>query len=202
MIPRRYLIFPSPCMLPAEAPDGSERRFPTVEAVRWILKAKDGRLGYDSLRQPKSGDRTRIGDMMRKDLQPFEYFLLAGIHFFQREPSLLSTVLGSNVAVSLWDQKKKYGGMANFLYPSANVRESATAQYGNVAVRHLINMFLEEGAKEQDIKAQIFGGSVTRTGWRQVARENIRVAKKMLTKFQNRDYFRRCGRTDGTKDCL
>jgi chemotaxis protein CheD len=123
--------------------------------------------------------------MNERDLQLFEFFLLPGYIFFNGEPSLLSTVLGSNVAVSLWDQKKKQGGMANFLYPSTKSGQSATSQYGNVAVQHLINMFLEEGTKQKDIKAQIFGGSTSEASeCIQIARENILVAKKALVKFR------------------
>lgn len=123
--------------------------------------------------------------MNERNLQLFEFFLLPGYIFFNAEPSLLSTVLGSNVAVSLWDQKKKLGGMANFLYPSTKSSQSATSQYGNVAVQHLINMFLEEGTKQKDIKAQIFGGSTREAKeCMQVARENILVAKKTLMKFR------------------
>lgn len=119
--------------------------------------------------------------MNEGDLKLFEFLLLPGYVFFNAEPSLLSTVLGSNVAVALWDQKKKHGGMANFLYPTTKSSQSATSQYGNVAVQHLITMFLEEGTKQKDIKAQIFGGSTRESKeCRQVARENIQVAKKVL----------------------
>lgn len=123
--------------------------------------------------------------MNERGYQRCEYLLRPGYIFFNAEPSLLSTVLGSNVAVSIWDKNKKHGGMANFLYPSTRTRQSATPQYGNVAVLHLIKMFLEEGTKRQDIKAQIFGGS-TRDSEEciKVARENILVAKKVLMKFR------------------
>jgi chemotaxis protein CheD len=123
--------------------------------------------------------------MNGRDLQLYEFLLLPGYIYFNAEPSLLSTVLGSNVAVSLWDQKKKQGGMANYLYPSAKPGQTTTAQYGNVAIQHLITMFLEEGAKQKDLKAQIFGGSTREAKeCRQVARENILVAKRVLTKFR------------------
>lgn len=122
--------------------------------------------------------------MDKPDIQLFEYFLRPGYVVFNAEPSILSTVLGSNVAVSLWDQKKKYGGMANFLYPVAKVREGATAQYGNVAIRCLVGMLLEEGVMQKDMKAQIFGGSRTDSAeGAKVARENIQTAKRILMKF-------------------
>ncbi len=119
--------------------------------------------------------------MKKNDAQLFDYFLAPGYIFFNVAPSLLSTVLGSSVAVSLWDRKNKYGGMANFLYPAVESPAAATSRYGNVAVRHLIKMFLEEGTDQKDLQAQIFGGSTTSSleGAR-VARENILVARKIL----------------------
>lgn len=122
--------------------------------------------------------------MGESDIQLFEYYLLTGYIFLNPEPSLISTVVGTSVAVSLWDQNKNYGGMANYLYPYAKVRETATSQYGNVAVRYLLKMLMEAGTKEQDIKAQIFGGAETSApGGKKIARDNIRVVKNILRKF-------------------
>ncbi len=122
--------------------------------------------------------------MSEGEIQFFEYYLLAGYIFLNAEPSLISTVVGSSVAVALWDPKKKYGGMAHYLYPFTKVREAATSQYGNVAVRYLIKMLAQEGTKEKDIKAQIFGGAETLSPeGTKIARENIGVAKSTLQKF-------------------
>lgn len=119
--------------------------------------------------------------MFDKDIVLFEYFLLPGYIFLNVEPSLISTVLGSNVAVSLWDQKKKRGGMANYLYPDCGAGQIATARYGNVAIRHLARMLMREGAKKKDIKAQIFGGA--ETGEQEcihIARRNVSMARKTM----------------------
>ncbi|MCG6534966.1 MAG: chemotaxis protein CheD [Syntrophales bacterium LBB04] len=119
------------------------------------------------------------------DIPLYEYYLPSGFIYLNAEPSLISTVVGSSVAVSLWDQKKKCGGMANYLYPLINNKMAATSQYGNVAVRHLIKMFLEEGTKGRDIKAQIFGGAETASpDGAKIARENVRVARNIFNKFK------------------
>lgn len=97
------------------------------------------------------------------------------------EPTRISTVLGSGVAVSIWDSKKKYGGMANYLYPSAEKRPEMTAMYGNVAVRCLIGMFLESGSQAKNMRAQIFGGAGNASlECVKAARENIRIARSIL----------------------
>ena len=119
--------------------------------------------------------------MKEKDIQLYEYLLLPGYIFMSHEPTLISTVLGSGVAVSIWDSKKKYGGMTNYLYPRAAKRAEMTALYGNVAVQCLINMFLEAGSQVKNMKAQIFGGARSASvECVKEGRENIRVAKVIL----------------------
>ncbi len=119
--------------------------------------------------------------MKTKDIQPYEYLLLPGYIFMSHEPTLISTVLGSGVAISLWDSKKKYGGMTNYLYPRAEKRTEMTAMYGNVAVKCLIDMFFEAGSQAKNIKAQVFGGAgCASVECVTMGRENIRVARSIL----------------------
>ncbi|MCK9363686.1 MAG: chemotaxis protein CheD [Syntrophales bacterium] len=123
--------------------------------------------------------------MFNKDVVLFEYLLLPGYIFLNAEPSLISTVLGSNVAVSLWDQNKKRGGMANYLYPDCGVGDAATSRYGNVAIRHLARMLVQEGTKRKDIKAQIFGGAETEEReCIRIARRNVSIAKKIMLELR------------------
>ena len=123
--------------------------------------------------------------MFGKEVTLCEYMLLPGYIFLNPEPSLISTVLGSNVAVSLWDEKRKCGGMTNYLYPENGSDEPARAWYGNVAIKHLARMLVEEGAKRRDIKAQIFGGAATDDrNCIEIARRNVLVAKKMILELR------------------
>jgi len=110
-----------------------------------------------------------------------EYFLLPGYIFLSQEPYLISTVVGSSVAVTLWDAESKRGGMSNFLYPSRKRSEEKTAIYGNVAIPYLVKMFLEEGAQEKNLSSQIFGGGMKElleAGT--VAQKNIEIARNVL----------------------
>jgi chemotaxis protein CheD len=94
---------------------------------------------------------------------------------------MISTVLGSAVAVALWDSKEMYGGMTNYWYPRAVKRTERTALYGNVAVKHLIDMFFEAGSQAKNMKAQIFGGAGNATVESvKAGRENIGVARNTL----------------------
>jgi chemotaxis protein CheD len=123
--------------------------------------------------------------MDERGLRLNEYYLKPGYIFLSRNPIVISAVLGSCVAVSLWDQKEGYGGMAHYLYPSAVAKEQATAQYGNAAIQYLARMFAEEGAKKGNLRAQIFGGaSLPDRDCRKIAKENIDVARAVLDRLK------------------
>ncbi len=119
-----------------------------------------------------------------KEIQLCEYLLKPGYIFLSRDPVIISSVLGSCVAVSLWDGRAQYGGMAHYLFPEADDGGAATAKYGNVAVAHLAGMFFREGAARKDLRAQLFGGaSISREGLA-VAEANIAVARKILKRLR------------------
>ncbi|MFB3924433.1 MAG: chemotaxis protein CheD [Syntrophales bacterium] len=124
--------------------------------------------------------------MQDKEIQLFEYFLKPGHIFMSREPALISLVLGSCVAVSIWDCREQYGGMAHYLYPYIGQQELATAKYGNVAVGYLARLFLEEGAERENIRAQIFGGASIEEEGQSISEENIAVARRILKQMQIR----------------
>jgi len=124
--------------------------------------------------------------MKKKDIQLYEYYLKPGYIFLNTEPSIISTAIGSCVVVSLWNCRKKYGGMAHYLYPFTSSEDEATARYGNVAISYLIRMFLKDGTDKKNIKAQIFGGASLQQStecWK-VAKENIRIAGSVLERFK------------------
>jgi chemotaxis protein CheD len=119
--------------------------------------------------------------MCGKESPLIDCFLPPGHIYLGRKPSLIWTVLGSCVAVALWDSRKAIGGMAHFLYPFTEDRRHATAEYGNVAVRCLVKMFLEKNAQAKDLRAQIFGGAVSgATECAKIAEENVRTARMIL----------------------
>ena len=119
--------------------------------------------------------------MNGRDLPLIDYYLCPGDIYLSREPTLVSTVLGSAVAVALWDRERMLGGMAHFLYPFTADGCEATANYGNVAVRGLVKMLLDDGAWEKNLKAQLFGGAISESAdCTKIARENIQMARMIL----------------------
>lgn len=77
--------------------------------------------------------------------------------------------------------------MNHFQLPFIYEKHKATARYGNVATHALINMLANEGSKITHLEAQIFGGAYNpEISPNEVGKDNIRIAKSILTKKQVR----------------
>ena len=114
---------------------------------------------------------------------PTNYFLNPGYIYISVEPSIISTVLGSCVAVCIYDKKRKRGGMNRFQFPFIGDRRNATAEYGNAATIALIRMFMEDGSKKKHLEAQILGGAYNPDISQQdIGRDNIKIARRILIK--------------------
>jgi chemotaxis protein CheD len=90
-------------------------------------------------------------------LHPGDYHVSAG-------PGTLSTLLGSCVAVCLYDPVRRVMGMNHFLLASRNVAHgrpvlaSEAGRYGIHAMELLINGVLAAGGERRNLKAKAFGG--------------------------------------------
>ena len=94
---------------------------------------------------------------------------------------LLSTVLGSCVAVCLYDPKRRIGGMNHFLLPFG--QETATdrpVRYGLFAMESLINALMKAGAVKSRLEAKIFGGARISVDLRDIGRTNAVFAREFL----------------------
>ena len=112
-----------------------------------------------------------------------DYFLKPAYIFIPSKPTLISTVLGTCVAVSLFDKKRRVGGMSHFKYPRISDPQRATAHYGNVAIPTLINMMMEGGSSIRHLEAQIFGGAHNpEYASEDVGHENVELARMVLQK--------------------
>ena len=87
-----------------------------------------------------------------------------GDHFATKSPVLISTLLGSCVAVCLFDPETKVAGMNHFLLANRryarNLPLSVTdaGRYGVNAMELLINDLMRLGADRGRLKAKAFGG--------------------------------------------
>jgi chemotaxis protein CheD len=97
------------------------------------------------------------------------------------EPSILVTVLGSCVAVCLWDPIRRVGGMNHFVLPTDPHGEKS-ARYGDFAVDKLVDRMQRLGCKSVGLQAKVFGGAAVLpfAGGESVGSNNVRVALERL----------------------
>ncbi|MEW6520358.1 MAG: chemotaxis protein CheD [Thermodesulfobacteriota bacterium] len=76
-------------------------------------------------------------------------------------PVVITTLLGSCVAVCLWDPARKIGGMNHILLPGrADLKHfNMPARFGVNAMEQLINDLIRLGGRKKNLVAKIFGGS-------------------------------------------
>ena len=84
-----------------------------------------------------------------------------GEYFASGEDVVVHTVLGSCVAVCLFDPDKKIGGMNHILMPAnPDVNKyDASARYGINAMELLINAIMRLGGNRKKMVAKTFGGA-------------------------------------------
>ncbi|MDH4121631.1 MAG: chemotaxis protein CheD [Deltaproteobacteria bacterium] len=88
-----------------------------------------------------------------------DFFLKPGHVFLPVEPTLISTVVSSGIAVTLYDFRKGMGGMASYLEPVRPQHVLSTPVYACPAIIGLIQMFRKIGSRMEHLEAQLFGGS-------------------------------------------
>ena len=100
--------------------------------------------------------------MMLEEKQ--KYFLQPGYIFVSKEPYLISTVLGSCVAVCIWDPMLQFGGMNHHIHAKPfKSKNTKSSQFGSIAIPHMIKLLVEMGAVKSNLRAHIVGGSQSPT---------------------------------------
>lgn len=112
--------------------------------------------------------------------------IYAGECYIGGENEIISTVLGSCVAICLHDVKLQIGGMIHYLLPLANKKKTLIKplNFGDKSFDFLIESLLKKGANEKNLVAKIFGGAnvISIEIENKIGELNIIYAKKMLEK--------------------
>ncbi|MBQ5513223.1 MAG: chemotaxis protein CheD [Bacteroidales bacterium] len=111
------------------------------------------------------------------------HFLYPSTMFASAQPAEVTTILGSCVAVCLWDRYLGIGGINHYMLPTWNGMELASPKYGNIAIERLTEKMLQLGCKKNNLVAKVFGGgeviTVTSSSMH-IGERNIMVAEEML----------------------
>lgn len=111
------------------------------------------------------------------------HFLYPSTLYVSKEQTFVSTILGSCVAVCLYDPILKLGGINHYMLPLWNGQGLASTKYGNIAIEKLIEKMLGFGCHKKNMIAKVFGGGEvidTQISQFLIGERNIHIAHKIL----------------------
>lgn len=107
------------------------------------------------------------------------------IHIGAR-PTEISTILGSCIAVCLYDKIQRIGGMNHYLVPLWNENGLQSPKFGNISIPRLVEGMLNIGCDVHNMEAKVFGGANVINVKQEdlmIGRKNILIAKEILREF-------------------
>ncbi len=114
-------------------------------------------------------------------------YIHSGQLFVAARDTTIMTVLGSCVAVCLYDPVSKISGMNHYLLPLWNNEGLASPKYGNISIEKLVDAMESVGCARRNIVAKVFGGAspnnFTSSTQKLIGEKNINVAMDMLQEF-------------------
>jgi chemotaxis protein CheD len=81
--------------------------------------------------------------------------------FASAEGHLVTTVLGTCIAVCLWDRLLRIGGINHYMLPLWNGAGLSSPKFGNVAMVRLIEKMEQLGSRRSNLVAKVFGGKAS-----------------------------------------
>jgi chemotaxis protein CheD len=115
------------------------------------------------------------------------HFLYPAALYASKTPTMVSTILGSCIAVCFWDPTLRIGGINHFMLPFWNGQGLASPKYGNIAIDRLMEKMISMGSNPKNIKAKVFGGGeVIETNIKQfhIGDRNIQIAFERLDELK------------------
>lgn len=112
---------------------------------------------------------------------------------------MVTTVLGSCIAVCLFDEKRGIGGINHYMLPFWNGRELASPKYGNIAIESLVKKIEQLGSKRENLVAKVFGGANQLNHKMGVGQRNIKIAEELLADLKIKVVAKSLGGHKGRK---
>ncbi len=113
-------------------------------------------------------------------IHPGEYYVSA-------VDEIIGTLLGSCIAVCLYDRENMVGGMNHFMLPGriseVDIFKDRSARYGITAINELIESMVKNGGQKKNFTAKIFGGGHVLSALDKgpsIPDDNIRLARIMM----------------------
>ena len=108
-------------------------------------------------------------------------YIAQGEHATGSTPDeVISTILGSCVAVCLWDPERLVGGMNHILLPESKTGSAGMDRFGGAAMEFLVNDLVKRGADRQRLRAKVFGGASMLSAKSDIGARNAAFAEAYL----------------------
>lgn len=116
-------------------------------------------------------------------------FLHAGQVYVSNNGESIVVILGSCVAVCIWDPINAIGGATHYMLPAWDGRGTSSPRYGSVAISVLLQKLAEAGASREQLRAKVFGGGCLFDSMRDgtpnkdhLGIRNVEIAREILAK--------------------
>lgn len=116
-----------------------------------------------------------------------KHYLLPGAYIATTEVMEISTILGSCVAVALYDPKTKISGLCHYLLARILDMSGPIGRYGDQAIPMLFDEMVELGAQPRSIVAKVYGGANVLGNvsiGQEVGKKNIAIAHEVLRSIE------------------
>jgi len=78
---------------------------------------------------------------------------------FAAEPSRLTTIIGSCVAVTLYSPRRRLGMLGHIVLPKSRGGADHPVKYADTAIPHMLSTLQREGVASSELTAKIAGGA-------------------------------------------
>jgi chemotaxis protein CheD len=115
-----------------------------------------------------------------------QVYLHPGDIYVSRQPANISIILGSCVAVCIYNPRLKFGGATHYLLPSLRAAVGPNSpRYGDFAIKQLLDQMKQAGSKKIELQAHVYGGASVLDSFRastevSIGNKNVRLALDML----------------------
>ncbi|MBI4665326.1 MAG: response regulator [Nitrospinae bacterium] len=119
---------------------------------------------------------------MEKPIEKKRIFVLPGEIALTKQPAVIATLLGSCVAVCLYNSRERFGGMNHYMLPTGTDR-GMLGKYGDYSTEKLVSSMLQVDPNPGNLVAKVYGGGAVvghlNSGF-DIGRRNIEVALQVL----------------------
>lgn len=112
------------------------------------------------------------------------HHVMPGQLFAASEATSVTTIVGSCVAICLWDATTGVGGMNHYVLPECPSPGAASARFADIACQRLLDQLRQLGASCRALQARVVGGACLISAFRErgthLGAQNVRAGLAFL----------------------